>query len=118
MPFYRYSGADRTGAPVSGTIEAQTPDDAMLQLVRNGTSVSQLLKAPDQMQAPTRKAVEQVRPAPRPAPIPTSSSPKSDVIRTKPASDKDRMLLFSQLSKLLKAGIAPASAFTDLKLRV
>src|SRR5690242_1534426 len=47
MPFFRYSATDKSGAQTSGTVEATTPDEAMLKLVNSGLSVSQLLKAPD-----------------------------------------------------------------------
>ena len=122
MPFYRYSATDKTGAQSTGTIEAQSPDDAMLQLVRQGLNVSQLMKAPDMgpqpVQRPTTQEPPRGIPTPVPQPAAQSTTPTTGIVRTKHASDQDRFLLFSQLSKQLKAGIGPAEAFNDLRMRV
>jgi type II secretory pathway component PulF len=45
------------------------------------------------------------------------ATPPAQTIRTKAASDKDRLFLFGQLGKQLNAGIGPAEALTDLKTR-
>lgn len=126
MPFFRYSATDKSGAPTSGTVEAATPDDAMLKLVNSGLSVSQLMKATGGGQPPVQPQRIQEPPArtaaPQPQPVKptpaTTTSPSWSIIRTKPGTDKDLMLVFSQLAKQLKAGIGPAEAFNDLKLRV
>ena len=127
MPFYRYSATDKTGKQTIGTIEAQNPDDAMLRLVNSGLNVSQLLKAPDQPRTiapnnpPPVAAQPRVQEARQQVPqqlVQPAPQKKKDVVRTKAASDQDRFLLFSQFSKQIKAGIGPAAALDDLRLRV
>jgi type II secretory pathway component PulF len=124
MPFYRYSGTDKTGAPVSGAVDAKSADDAMLQLVKSGLSISQLMMATNLAQAPApgsgAEPLRRAAPTPGP-PVPapaTTKAPVTGINRTKNGTDKDMMLLFSQLAKQLKAGIGPAAALDDLKLRV
>jgi len=133
MPFFRYSGTDQSGSPTSGTVEAASADDAMMQLVKSGLNISQLMKTLSASVPTTPVAREPVKVAlttpvpPQPVapkqvvakPIPaTPAAPKGPIIHTKEASDKDRMFLFSQLSKQLKAGMGLAEALTDLRPRV
>ncbi len=127
MPFFRYSATDKSGAQTTGTIEAPTPDDAMMQLLKNGLTVSQLMKAPDQQPTAGARPAEAPKPAapqpaqsttPQPSPQPTTKQAPTDIVRTKIASDHDRMLFFTQFAKQLKAGMGPAAALDDLKFRI
>ena len=126
MPFFRYSAKDSAGATMDGTIEASTPDDAMLLLVRQGLTVQQIMKtaAPApvrpgspvakpqaQPQAQTARPIAKSTPSPPPVAV-------QNVVRTKRVGDQDRMFLFTQLAQQLKAGIGPAESLSDLSQRV
>ena len=125
MPFYRYSATDKAGTAVDGTVEAPTAEDATLQLVGQGLFVNQIMKSfgptpaptpttvasqPEPSQQPVRPVIKPVQPQPtRPqtaAPVATLVTKGPDpvqTISTRRAKDKDRMFLFSQLAKQLKA---------------
>jgi type IV pilus assembly protein PilC len=135
MPFFRYSGTDKAGASVDGTVEAVTADVAMMQLVKSGVNVSQLMKTlgppaaapqtlaePPKTAAPARPVQTAAKPIQAASKPPQADAvpltPSDPIIKTKRSSDKELMFLFSQLSKMLKAGIGPAEAFTDLRVRV
>jgi len=132
MPLYRYSATDKSGAQTTGTIDAPTPDDALMQLLKSGLTVSQLMKAPESPpinpprvyheRAKQAQPQAQPKPQPQPAPVPVvktpATKPATDVVRTKVATDHDRFLFFSQFAKQLKAGMGPAAALDDLKFRV
>lgn len=129
MPFFRYSATDRAGTTVDGTVEANTAEDALRELLGQGLTVQQIMKAlgpaPLHVTRPEPKPQSVVQRAPAiPIPVPAAvipaqpSVPKVDQIRTPRASDKDRLFLFSQLAQQLKAGIGPAEALNDLAFRI
>lgn len=135
MPFFRYSATDKAGTAIDGTVEAPTADDATLQLVRQGLMVQQIMKsfapppgAGAQAQPspePIRQVIKPVQPQPvRPQAPATMATPVTQTpdpiqtVSTRAATDKDRMFLFSQLAKQLKAGIGPVESLDNLKARV
>jgi len=103
MAFFRYEFTDARGQPLEGTVQADTFAEAEALLKLRGY---QNVRFFDPTAVPVRPAAAQSAPIP----APTSHAP----IRTKKGLDKDRFFLFSQISQQLKAGIAPAQAFTTL----
>jgi type IV pilus assembly protein PilC len=140
MPSFRYSATDKSGTSVDGILDAPTADDALLQLVNQGLMVNQIMKSfgpaaaapkaepqakPQATPDPPRPVIKPIQPQPvrsqTPAPVATLVTQTPDpvqIIRTRRASNKDRLFLFSQLAKQLKAGIGPAESLDNLKSRV
>ncbi len=142
MPSFRYSATDKAGTAIDGILDAATADDALLQLVNQGLMVNQIMKSfgpapaavkpqpqaqlePQKAQPAPRPVIKPVQPQPvrsqNPAPIATVVTKAPDpvqIIHTRRATNKDRLFLFSQLAKQLKAGIGPAESLDNLKTRV
>lgn len=102
MAFFRYEFTDARGQALEGTVQADTFAEAEALLKLRGY---QNVRFHDPSAAPVPVAV---------AAPPIVRTPSPNVIRTKKGVDKDRFFLFSQIAQQLKAGIAPAQAFTTL----
>lgn len=137
MPFYRYSAFDAKGTQVEGTLQANTPDEALTQLSQRGFQKARILGTATAPSAPAPATQRLTQPTgnqillntgqkPKtPAPFPTTGAAKSGapvpqaipqrpVVRTKNIGDKDRLFLFAQLSEQLRAGIGPVQAFESI----
>lgn len=101
MAFFRYEFTDARGQRLEGTVQADTFAEAEAILKLRGY---QSIRFHDPNAMPV------VAP---PAPITRAPQPPV-VVRTRKGQDKDRFFLFSQIAQQLKAGIAPAQAFTTI----
>jgi len=95
MPFYRYNVTDATGEVREGSLQAATSDAARTALVKAGMQVRQISAANGPVGVPL---------AP---PVPT-------IQRTAAVGDKARFILFSQLGRFARAGVAPNQAFGQI----
>lgn len=103
MAFFRYEFTDARGQPLEGTVQADTFAEAEALLKLRGYQNVRFFDPA--AVAPAPQAVP-------PALVQTPAGPTP--IRTKKGVDKDRYFLFTQIAQQLKAGIAPAQAFTTL----
>lgn len=100
MAFFRYEFQDARGQVLEGTVQADTLAEAEALLKLRGYAS---IRFHDPANLPAK------------APAPIAQSPaRTDTVRTKKGKDADRFFLFSQIAQQLKAGIAPAQAFTTL----
>ena len=139
MPFIPFEAIDANGKVVRGTLQAESVQQLELILLQKGLKlVSQGGHAqpnhplqpvqkpqqparpmqsarPVQAQTPKPQPAPAKKPAPvRPAQIINSPQPKptaSDFVYTKPAHDKHRFLLFTQLAALFRTGHSANTAF-------
>jgi type IV pilus assembly protein PilC len=100
MAFYRYEFTDARGQVLEGTVQADTLAEAEALLKLRGYAS---IRFHDPAKLPAKA----------PAPI-TPAPARSTTVRTRKGKDADRYFLFSQIAQQLKAGIAPAQAFTTL----
>lgn len=120
MPSYRYVAIDPSGRQVEGTVQSPSLREASLELRGKGLKVSKVVEgSPAPIPSPLANA-------PPPAASPTISRPAtlprapttSSIVRTRPGSNKDLFILFSQMSSYFRVGISPAQAFSDLQSRM
>lgn len=112
MPLYRFQAVDPGGKPVEGEILGASVREAATSLSGRNLRVTKLVEA-IASKAPSPAPVLTPK-APSPAKVATPSQP----VRTKPGTEKDVFLVFSQLASYLKSGINPQQAFQDLKSRL
>lgn len=117
MPLFRYSGTDRSGQPIEGTLQAASSEQATYLLGERGYRLSSLDAVGGVPQATSAPPIA-ARPAAPPAAIvpPMPAQPTTSVrqVRTRQAKDKDRYFLFAQLAEQVRAGISPADACTNV----
>jgi general secretion pathway protein F len=134
MPFFQFEGRDATGKIVSGSMQCGSQSEltailkrSQIDLVRvNGNQVGPAIPAPPVSQPrasspplTNQQPVQQTKQQnpqgqrqsaqARPAPQPSGSA--TDVVYTKPAQDRHRFLLFTQLAALFRTGHSANTAF-------
>ncbi len=130
MPFFQFEGRDAFGKIVSGSMQcgdqaelASILSRSKIELVRiNGNPIPGATQTPIQQRVnpPAKITPPKLSPQPQipqrqvpngPTPNAVQNSSSHDVIYTKPAHDRHRFLLFSQLAALFRTGHSANTAF-------
>lgn len=94
MPFFRYTATDTSGRTFDGTLESNDAQSASQALTARGFK-SVLIHGSN-----------------------SQSAQAPEYVRTKKASEFELMVFFSQAAQLIRAGIGPFDAFSQLSGRV
>jgi type II secretory pathway component PulF len=132
MPLFQYTANDESGRRVEGILQGTDWKEVDSILQRRGLKLTGVAEVQNpapaqdgQISAPIPTAVAASAPAkvvPAVANTQVSSPAQNRIVgvgrparvKTKWASDRDTMFLFSQIESYLKAGVNPAQAFTNL----